>query len=204
MSREECVFPNRNNANLLYFITKVHLIIILDIFHILEKMYFEVLLTLNSDWSNYVSVCNKAQVSTDHADPSNWSYRFSTVRGSLIKPVSNLMVFMIIDAQIQARMALIPHSDFQWAFNTLLLLVDITSFQQIYSQKIISNGHILIIRIYLQGRIPQMWVEFCVGVVEILVKVLIHKIRHLVLPEVDLKYLIPLVLNGKTFQQIIA
>ena len=116
MSREECVFPNRNNANLLYFITKVHLIIILDIFYILERMYFEVLLTLNSDWSNYVSVCNKAQVSTDHADPSNWSYRFSTVRGSLIKPVSNLMVFMIIDVQIQARMALILHSDFQKSF----------------------------------------------------------------------------------------
>ena len=66
MSREECVFPNRNNANLLYFITKVHLIIILDIFLILEKMYFEVLLTLNSDWSNYVSVCNKAQEFTNH------------------------------------------------------------------------------------------------------------------------------------------
>ena len=49
-----------------------------------------------------------------------------------------------------------------------------------------------------------MWVEVCVGVVEKLVKALIHKIHHLVLPEVDLKYLIPLVLNGKTFQQIIA
>ena len=49
-----------------------------------------------------------------------------------------------------------------------------------------------------------MWVEVCVGDVEILIKALIHKIHHLVLPEVDLKYLIPLVLNGKIFQQIIA
>ena len=49
-----------------------------------------------------------------------------------------------------------------------------------------------------------MWVEVCVGDVEKLIKALIHKIRPLVLPEVDLKYLIPLVLNGKTFQQIIA
>ena len=48
MSREECVFQNHNNVNLLYFITKVHLIIILDIFHILEKIYFEVLKYFNT------------------------------------------------------------------------------------------------------------------------------------------------------------
>ena len=32
MSREECVSQNHNNVNHLYFITKVHLLIILDIF----------------------------------------------------------------------------------------------------------------------------------------------------------------------------
>ena len=37
MSREECVFQNHNNVNLLYFIIKVHLIIILNFFYILEK-----------------------------------------------------------------------------------------------------------------------------------------------------------------------
>ena len=45
---------------------------------------------------------------------------------------------------------------------------------------------------------------FCVGVVGIPTKVLIHKIHRLVLPEMDLKYLIPLVLNGKTFPLITA
>ena len=115
------------------------------------------------------------------------------------------MVFMIIDVQILAQMVSILHSDFPWAFNTLLLLVDIMSFQLICSQRIIFNGRILIIKTYLPGRIPQIiQIEVCVGVVEILVKVLIHKILHLVLPEVDLKFLILLVLNGKTFQPIIA
>ena len=115
------------------------------------------------------------------------------------------MVFMIIDVQILAQTVSILHSDFPWAFNTLLLLVDIMSFQLICSQRIIFNGRILIIKTYLPGRIPQIiQIEVCVGVVEILVKVLIHKILHLVLPEVDLKFLILLVLNGKTFQPIIA
>jgi len=124
---------------------------------------------------------------------------------SLIKLVSNLMVFMIIDVQIPAQMVSILHSDFPWAFNTPLLLVDIMSFQLICSQRIIFNGRISIIKTYLPGRTPQfIQVEVCVGVVEILVKVLIHKILHLVLPEVDLKFSIPLVLNGKTFRPIIA
>ena len=49
-----------------------------------------------------------------------------------------------------------------------------------------------------------IFAEFCVGVVRIKLKALILKIHHLALLAMDLKYLIPLALNGKIFQLIIA